>query len=53
MRLSLMKAARAVTDGAAHRKSGISLVFGEMWDTQTLIWVVCFQIELRGIPHLA
>jgi hypothetical protein len=24
-----------------------------MWDTQTLIWVVCFQIELRGIPHLA
>jgi hypothetical protein len=36
MRLSLMKAAHAVTFRAAHRKPGISLVFCEMWDITNL-----------------
>jgi hypothetical protein len=34
LRLSLMKAAHAVIGGASNRKSGISLVFREMWETR-------------------
>jgi hypothetical protein len=36
LRLSLKRAAHAVLSRAAYRKFGISLVFGEMWDTARL-----------------
>jgi hypothetical protein len=56
MRLSLKKAAHAALVGASSRKSGISLVFREMWDSTA---VICDDLvvkqklegEVRGIPR--
>jgi hypothetical protein len=56
------KVRRSLTGGRASDQGvpHISLVFGEMWETRTLIWVVeefgmakNSQVERRGIPHLA
>jgi hypothetical protein len=50
MRLSSMKAARAVTDRAAYRKSGHLARFREMWETRTLIWVTEESGRAKEIP---
>ena len=56
MRLSLKKAAHANMGGAAYRKSGISLVFREMWDTRTLM-LLADRVESRQcsavVPHIS
>src|ERR1700677_3431743 len=57
MRLSSRKAAHAVLACATYRKSGISLVFREMWDSTAaeppVLGPINKTIKVCGIPHLA